>query len=286
MSNQQKQSDKFFLRHGERVMISLGPLTASKHCPYSCAFCYVQDDFQSYPVCSEEQIIDFLQKEKDKYNIIYISGDTDSFAPPRTDRGLRLLLRISKEFDSDLLFTTRTVFNEEQITVIEEVVKNQKSKGKQIYACISITRYSNELAYIEPFPIPLPDERISTIKNLHNVGATTVLALRPFLPIVPITDYITILEKTKGFVDIALGEHFYFIRGGKICQRVFKDGISVQIENDITRNNKMSFDVNNSDWDIWYSAEYEQAVREKCDELGIVFSMHSNEAIKEFLKRK
>ena len=106
------------------------------------------------------------------------------------------------------------------------------------------------------------------------------------LPVVPIQDYITILDKAKDFVDIALGEHFYFIRGGKICGRVFPDGIPRDAERNITRGNKMSFDVNNSDWDIWYSAEYEKVVRAKCQEYGIVFSMHSDDAIKEYEFKK
>ena len=267
-------------------MVSLGPLTALKHCPYSCAFCYVQDDFNSYPSVSEDRLIEFLRENEGKYNIIYVSGDTDSFAPPRTEAGLNLLLRISKEFNCNLLFTTRTIFSKIQLEIISEVVKNQKANGKQLYACISITRYSDELSYLEPFPIPSPKDRINTLKGLYDAGATTVLAMRPFLPVVPIDDYLTILDKTRGYVDIALGEHFYFIRDGKICKRVFPEGITDDIEKNITRNNKMSFDTNNSDWDIWYSAEYEEAIRKKCEQYDIVFSMHSSDAIKKHARKK
>ena len=284
MSKHREENEKFFLRKGDRAMVSLGPFHSVKHCPYSCAFCYVQDDFQSYASLPEDQIIDFLEVNKNFYKIIYVSGDTDSFAPPRTEQGLHLLLRISQEFDCDLLFTTRTMLNDDHIAIVRKVAQNQYKKGKRLYACISITRYSENLAYLEPKPIPSPNGRIATLRALHEAGAITVLAMRPFLPIVPIEDYLTILEKCKGFVDIALGEHFYFIRGGKICQRVFPDGISDEVEKNITRGNKMSFDVNNSDWDIWYSAEYENAVRKKCDEYGIVFSMHSDQAIDIFNK--
>lgn len=275
----------FFIGLG-RAMVSLGPLSEVKHCPYSCAFCYVQDDFKSYPNCTNEQIIDFLEKNRKEYNIIYISGDTDSFAPPRREGGLRLLELISEQFDCDLLFTTKSSFDSADIERIAKVVDGQKIKNKYLYACISITRYSDGMAYLEPKPIPTPDERIATLKGLHDAGAVTVLAMRPFLPVVPIQDYITILDKAKDFVDIALGEHFYFIRGGKICGRVFPDGIPRDAERNITRGNKMSFDVNNSDWDIWYSAEYEKVVRAKCQEYGIVFSMHSDDAIKEYEFKK
>ena len=283
MSKHNEKNGNYFLRKGDRAMVSLGPLHSVKHCPYSCGFCYVQDDFNSYASLPEDKIIEFLEENKALYKIIYISGDTDSFAPPRTSRGLNLLLRISNNFNCDILFTTRTTFNEEQIELIKKVVKNKKKKGKKLYACISITRYSENLSYLEPNPIPSPDERIETLKHLHSTGAVTILAMRPFLPVVPIKDYLKILEKSKSFIDIALGEHFYFIREGRIYQRVFPKGISKSIEKDITRGNKMSFDVNDSDWDIWYSRKYEKIVRKKCEVLGITFSMHSDEAIDNYI---
>lgn len=31
-----------------RAMISLGPLSDKKYCPYSCAFCYVKSGFMKY----------------------------------------------------------------------------------------------------------------------------------------------------------------------------------------------------------------------------------------------
>lgn len=283
MSKHIEGNDYFFVRKGDRAMVSLGPLSSNKHCPYSCAFCYVQDDFQSYASVPENQIIEFLEDHRHLYSIIYVSGDTDSFAPPRTEKGLSLLLRISKQFDCDLLFTTRTVFKSaEQFRIISEITKNQIRKGKELYACVSITRYSNEVSYLEPAPIPSPNERIEMLKRLHETGAVTVLAMRPFLPVVPVSDYLKIIEKTKEFVDIALGEFFYFIREGNIYKRVFPDGISQDIENDISRGNKMSFDVNNSDWDIWRSKKYEDIVSTKCKEYDIVFSMHSDCAIKAY----
>lgn len=280
MSNEQ-----LFFLNGTRAMVSLGPLTDVQHCPYRCAFCYVQDGFTKYARLDEDAIINFLHEQRDNYKIIYISGDTDSFAPPRTERALLLLERIVNELDVDVLFTTRTIFSSQHLEILKRIIAEQKRTGNMFYACISITRYSEEAAYIEPNPIPTPDERIETLINLKKIGATTVAALRPFLPIVDVNDYITILEKTKGYVDIALGEPFYFVRNGKICKRVFPNGIPEKIENDITRNVKMSFDNNNLDWDVWDSSFYENTVRKYCDDNNIVFSMHSDDAISKYLKK-
>lgn len=91
---------------------------------------------------------------------------------------------------------------------------------------------------------------------------------------------------SKDFVDIALGESFYFIRNGKIQNRVFPNGISITIENNIASKQKMFFDNNTSDWDVWNSKEYETFVTKKCNELGIIFSMHSEEALEKFCSKK
>ncbi len=278
-------NESFFLDMG-RAMISLGPLSETRHCPYKCAFCYVQDGFEKYDKLDDEQILKFLKVNKEKYNIIYVSGDTDSFAPPRTMRAIGLLDKISKELSCDLLFTTRTTFSSEEIMLIKKVVKTQAEKGKNLFASISITRYSDESSYIEPSPIPSPDERIETIKNLKRIGATTVLAMRPFLPVVNIQDYLTILEKSKGFVDIALGEPFYFADDGKVSRRVFGDVDYHAFENEIVENVQMAFDKNSSIWKLWTGENYEKVVSQRCKELGIIFSMHSSDAINEFKEKQ
>ena len=279
------EEKKLFFLNGKRAMISLGPFNSERHCPYRCAFCYVQDGFDKYAALDIKDILAFLKKNRKRYEIVYISGDTDSFAPPRTHIALELLSEISNHFDVDLLFTTRTVFDFEHLSAIKKVADNQRKKGYRLYACVSITRYSEEVAYIEPSPIPSPDKRIETLINLKKTGAITVATLRPFLPVVNVNDYITILQKAKGYVDIALGECFYFTPGGKIYQRVFPNGIPQSCANAITHGNKMLFDTNDLNWDVWDSSEYESIVRKYCDEHGIIFSMHSDDAIAEYKKK-
>lgn len=279
-------SERLFFLDGKRAMISLGPYAKTQHCPYRCAFCYVQDGFKQYASLDEDAILKFLINNREKYNIIYVSGDTDSFAPPRTQRALSLIERIVLETDCDVLFTTRTAFTEENYETLRRIVVEQNRTGNHLFACVSITRYSDNVSYLEPKPIPTPEERIEVLKRLKGVGVTTVLAMRPFLPVVNVNDYLTILDKTCGYVDIALGECFYFIPNGKICKRVFPDGITEEVAQNITHGNKMVFDDNEEDWDIWDSSEYESTVRAKCDEMNIIFSMHSEEAIEEYLKIK
>ena len=61
------------------------------------------------------EIVEYLKEHRNEYNIVYISGDTDSFAPPRTSEGLTLLQSIAENIDTDIQFTTRTTFSEEQL---------------------------------------------------------------------------------------------------------------------------------------------------------------------------
>ncbi len=276
------QLNPFYL-NGNRAMVSLGPLSANKYCPYNCAFCYVQDDFGSY--VKLDKIINFLKENQGKYNIIYVSGDTDSFAPPRRDDGIRLLDMISENINCDLLFTTRSVFSDADISQLSDIANRQRKANKLFIAGTSITRYSAETAYLEPAPIPTPDERIQHIKNMKEIGAVTMLGLRPFLPMVNVNDYLTILDKVFPSLDIALGEGFYFIRNGNIQKRVFPQGISQEIEAEIEKGQKMYFDDNQSDWDIWNSSNCEAKVAEHCKKLGIIFAMHSTEALEKY-KRK
>jgi len=282
MSNSKRSANNPFYLKNERAMVSLGPLSENSYCPYRCAFCYVQDAFISYANLDIDEIVSFLKENRDSYKIVYVSGDTDSFAQPRTSQGLNLLSRIVSEIDCDLLFTTRTTFSDDNYRQLGEIVRQQHMQGKAFYACVSISRLSNDLAYLEPPPIPPPQERIEVLRKLKRIGAITVLATRPFLPVVPINEYLSIIEEAKNYTDIVLGECFYFIRDGKIQKRVFPNGVLPEHKINIIRNQKMSFDDNDADWDIWDSSEYQRVISQKCAEIGIVFSMHSEDAIKKY----
>lgn len=284
MSNFKRTQLNPFYLNGGRAMVSLGPLTEKKYCPYSCAFCYVQDDFGSYVSLNLDDIINFLVINRNKYNIIYVSGDTDSFAPPRTDKGIQLLNMISQSVECDLLFTTRAVLPDTVLNRLSEIADRQHKVNKLLIAGTSITRYSEEVAYLEPAPIPSPDERIQHMKNMKSLGAVTMLGLRPFLPMVNVSDYITILDKIHPSLDIALGESFYFIRNGNIQKRVFPNGIPNEIEKEIKQGQKMYFDDNQSCWDTWSSLSVERTVAEHCRKRGIIFAMHSTEALEEYRK--
>ena len=177
-----------------RAMISLGPLTDKKYCPYNCAFCYVKSGFTKYAKMEMENIIAFLKENKEKYDIVYISGDTDSFAPPRTSKAIELIKMIAQYIDVDITFTTRTIFDEEDIKRLKGISDYMKEKKHILIPSISISSlYSHD--FVEPKPIPTPEERIELLKRLKENGLSTILATRPFLPTIDAEEYIQIIKK-------------------------------------------------------------------------------------------
>lgn len=256
-----------------RAMISLGPLTAKKYCPYNCAFCYVKSDFMKYMKLEIEEIIKFLKKNKEKYNIIYISGDTDSFAPPRTDKAIELIKRISECIEVDITFTTRTTFSEESLTKLRNINDYMKNKKHKLIASISISRlYSAD--YIEPKPIPSPEERIETLKKLKDNGLYTILATRPFLPIIDADEYIEIIKRAKSYIYAVLGETWY--ADEKLIKDVCKN---IDIKRIQFTEKTMDFDNNNKIWKCYEAKETGQKVTKFCKDNKIPFYMRSNPAI-------
>ena len=134
-------------------------------------------------------------------------------------------------------------------------------------------------AYLEPDPIPTPDERIKSLIDLKKLGCSTVLALRPFLPMVAIDEYLTILDKCKGSADIVLGEPYHFKDvDSKSFQRVFCN----QPQDLNAKFSKLKVDTGNGIWQSWASSECENAIRQKCQQIGSIFSMSSEDAITQF----
>ena len=265
-------NNEFFIDNN-RAMISLGPLTEYKYCPYSCAFCYVKSGFNKYPNFNIDEIISYLKTNRKKYNIIYISGDTDSFAPPRTSKAIELLEKISKSIDVDITFTTRTVFKTEDIKRLKNISDYMKTKNYKLIASISISRlYSSE--FIEPKPIPEPEERIELIKKLKENGIYTMLAVRPFLPIIDSKEYIEIIKRCKNYVDAVLGEIWY--ADEKLINDVCK---SIDINKISFVDKIMDFDTNKKVWKCFEAQNIVKEVDKYCNHNNIKFYMRSYPAI-------
>jgi len=162
-------------------MVSLGPVAATRHCSFRCPFCYVREPafvrYKSWPV---EADLEWVRTNLSQINVIYVSGDTDSFAPPRTGAGLSLLGALA-DLGRDLLFTTRHVFvRSEEWHELKGIAERVRSVGRNPIACVSVCQLSRP--DLEPRPIAQPAVRIEQLGKLNAVGWTSVLAMRPIMP--------------------------------------------------------------------------------------------------------
>lgn len=269
---QKNATNPFDIREG-RAMVSLGPLSKKKYCPFSCPFCYVDAGFLSYATMTIQETVNWLESHKEKFNIIYVSGDTDSFAPPRMDQGVELLEALSS-FNVDLLFTTRAILKDQHLLRLKTLKEKLSKNGKLLFGCVSIAQLHHN--YLEPRPISLPQDRIEQLNTFKILGLVSVHAMRPFLPVVPPEEYLELVDLVKDKTDIILGEVWYADKSGILENSVFKGIIPDHLE---YVEHEMDFDENTSIWKVYESKEVEKAVAKKCSEINIPFFMRSAPAI-------
>jgi DNA repair photolyase len=255
-------------------MVSLGPLSPKRYCTYQCAFCYVQKGYKSYGSMSPKEIVDYLRSSQESFDIVYVSGDTDSFAAPRTDLGIYLLESLI-ELEVDLMFTTRTKFESKQIERIGKIAEYQNKSNRLLFGCISIPRLDSA-SHLESNNTPSPRERVETLRALKEHGLVSVLTLRPFLPIIPINEYINIITLSQSFTDIVLGEVWYVDLDGMIEKQVFQGPTPEDITFKIHR---MDFDENQGLWKVWEGREVQESIESYCRNIGKPFFMRSGPAV-------
>jgi hypothetical protein len=254
-------------------MVSLGPLHAKRYCTYSCPFCYVNVQYASFGSLSIPDIIRWVAaQDRSSFETIYVSGDTDSFAPPRLQLGVSLLQQLSS-FGKDLLFTTRAPFDDEALDAVGRLSEQLRRQGHWLFGCVSIAQLT--VSYLEPRPVPAPAIRARQLAEFRRRGLVSVLALRPFLPVVPLSDYAKILDLCDGSADIVLGEDWYADVDGKLEAGVFRGkppfGETVR--------DTMPFDSNTAQWKVYKLEAHENFVREECGRRGLPFHMRSGPAL-------
>ncbi len=230
----------------------------------------------SYPNKTNDEIIAWLKERKNKYDIVYISGDTDSFAGPdhRIEQAIQLVERIAK-LGVDIMITTRAIikFNgSDHLDRLTAVTDELRKQGLHFFACVSITHYSHP--ELEPSPIPTVAERIAQLKRFKEAKMVSVLAMRPFLPVVGLDEYQNILDDCKDHIDLVLGKEWY------ADEKMIKDvnGESFANSSQDFSHGRMAFDINEAQWSVYNPIDKESAVRDMCYQLGLPFFMKSRPA--------
>lgn len=171
----------------------------SGSCPYKCLHCYTfSQEFVSKGKDDINSIINEL-KTKQKFNIVYISGYKENFINP--SKGLSLLEAIYDCFHCDILVTTRSVFDKNNINRLFTLNNRMQSNGNKLYFCISIPAYES-YRLLEPNPIiPSPLERINFLKEIHVGGINAILTIRPLCPndFIPVSESVKLINKINGY---------------------------------------------------------------------------------------
>ena len=162
-------------------------------CRYNCNHCYTFiDKFSTLKNNSISEIINELETKD--FNIVYISGYNENFYIPKM--GINLIERLYERFKCHILFTTRNVFNNEDMKRIQMINRNMRKDKKMLCACVSISAYDSYKKLESNSMIPTPNQRIEFIKKMYNSGILTFLTLRPICPndYIPTNEYINILS--------------------------------------------------------------------------------------------
>jgi hypothetical protein len=256
-----------------RLMLSLGRLTPKRYCTYRCPFCYVNVDYESFASLPVQEIVDWaLAQDPETYDTVYVSGDTDSFAPPKQATGLALLECLTA-LRKDLLFTTRAIFDTDGLGRLGRINEALRGNGNWLFGCVSICQWS--VPKLEPSPIAHPRVRAAQGAEFQEHGLVSVLAIRPFLPNVPLNDYTRIINACGGAVDLVLGEDWYADVEGKLERSV----LGTEHGPDFFIVGGMPFDSNESPWRVYKLESHENHVRSECERLGLPFFMRSGAAL-------
>jgi DNA repair photolyase len=266
-----------------RAMVSLGPISNGSYCPYRCRFCYVQGPFPKYASATVEEITTWLAERRDQYDIIYISGDTDSFAQPRTNEGLNLLQAL-QSLNVDVLFTTRHVFGEAELERLGDISSQYRAMGLLLIGCISISQLHHP--QLEPPPIKSPYLRVQLLREMQRLGIITALTIRPFIPTIPASEYSEIALLGGDFADVVLGGDLYLDSNGSVEEGIKTASENLDLNASPSQVHALDFSLNEDDWMTLTHPEAAVHVRVACETLGKPFFMRSAGAISWIRERR
>ena len=265
-----------------RAMVSLGPLNGRSYCSYRCAFCYVNEkQFVRYDALTPDDVVSWLAARADDFDIVYVSGDTDSFARPRSAAGLLLLDRLGA-LGVDVLFTTRYVFTDAERDRLQGIAGDYAARSTRLIPCVSVAQLHHP--DLEPRPVPDPRLRLEQLAWMASIGLPAVLAVRPLIPAVPPSEYVEIVAAGGECCSAVLASDLYADDGGVIQMNVEKATCTPMVAIDQTRE-RLPFSRTSIPWRIVRHPEAESALQRYCQSKDLPFFMHSKAAV-EYLRSR
>lgn len=270
-----EHNEPYFIGLG-RAMVSLGPISRARYCPFSCRFCYVQGPFPKYAASSPLEIVTWLKSRREQFHVIYVSGDTDSFAPGRTQEGLALLDMLC-ELEVDVLFTSRHLFSSQERLGLQRIGDGYRRKGTRLIACVSVSQLEHPT--LEPPPIRSPLERIEQLAHFHEMSLVTILTIRPLIPGIPSLEYQSIVQLAHQYADVVLGGDLYLDSAGVIENLIGAAIGPLPLATARAFDQQLDFSMGTQQWHVVEHREARAEVAELCARLNKPFFMRSGPAL-------
>jgi hypothetical protein len=269
------EAEPFFIGLN-RAMVSLGPATKHRHCSFRCTFCYVQGPFPKYASRTPSETVRWLKERRNEFDMIYISGDTDSFAEPRMSQGLDLLEQLIT-LNCDVLFTTRASFKTDDERRLYAIASEYVRCGLLLVGCVSVSQLFHPA--LEPRPIMQPRDRIDLLGRMRANSIRTVLTIRPLIPAVPASEYVEIARLGYESADVILAGDLYVDSKG-IIETALAESIGSRPEQFVGGlPHQLDFSLDDTRWRTIHNDAAAQALSIFCEQVHRPFFMRSGPAI-------
>lgn len=240
-----------------------------------CKHCFATEINNGECENSIDEVMNSIQKEKDEFEIIYVSHYKENFTDQ--ELGIELCKRLFEKYKKDICITSRSVLNDEGIQKIISLNHAMSEQNCRIFWCESIPALQSAGITENLNKIPTPEDRLTFLGKLKDAGICAIITVRPLFPSRVIgTDEINkLLELSVGKVDAV-------ITGGLILTDSIEKRLGLN-----TKNWKF-YECNQSAYLIGSGIEKARYVdvddevknlKSKCNELGLPFFLHSTEAI-------
>jgi len=142
---------------------------------------------------TEEQF-ELIEKLPEEIKLIMLGCDTEFFQNRR--QSIEILERLA-ESKRDISVITKLPLSPEFIERLKEINSKLAQNGNLMAFSISLTGLKSA-KFWEP-RVPSPEKRIETLRSAHNAGIKSMVALRPLLPAVPVSELEDIIKQTKDY---------------------------------------------------------------------------------------
>ena len=185
------------------------------NCPFACSYCYIEDmgfkfdDIKPYPLSGKELVYALLS------NKTFLPGRTGTLIaigaisePFIFEYKIIEYLKWLGELGNPVQFSTKQYISSSLAHRIAQISSENNLPISPLVTIITFKYYRELERYA-----PSPEKRLSSIKNLRDVGLYPVLFLRPVIPGVNVNEIKDIIKAISAINECQFHIHGMFIFG-------------------------------------------------------------------------